>query len=94
MSTIDGRLRDLDIALPDVMPPVVDGYVPAFAPFGPVTKFNCPAALASRMVSPFVGRWARRLASNKARSPHEAWLLSCWLCSRPPWAILITSDES
>jgi len=33
MSTIDGRLRDLDIALPDVMPPVVDGYVPAFAPF-------------------------------------------------------------
>src|SRR6202140_1951450 len=33
MSTIDERLRGLDIALPDVMPPVVDGYVPAFAPF-------------------------------------------------------------
>jgi hypothetical protein len=33
MSTIDERLAGLDIALPDVMPPVVDGYVPPFAPF-------------------------------------------------------------
>jgi enamine deaminase RidA (YjgF/YER057c/UK114 family) len=33
MSSIDERLKALDIVLPDVMPPVVDGYVPAFAPF-------------------------------------------------------------
>ncbi len=33
MSPIDERLKSLNIALPDVMPPVVDGYVPAFAPF-------------------------------------------------------------
>jgi len=33
MSTIDERLKSLNIALPDVMPPVVDGYVPAFAQF-------------------------------------------------------------
>ncbi|HMK23389.1 MAG TPA: RidA family protein [Terriglobales bacterium] len=33
MSLIDERLKALDIVLPDVMPPVVDGYVPAFAPF-------------------------------------------------------------
>ena len=33
MSIIEGRLRDLDIVLSDVMPPVVDGYVAAFAPF-------------------------------------------------------------
>ena len=33
MSTIDERLRGLDIVLADVIPPVVDGYVPAFAPF-------------------------------------------------------------
>ena len=33
MSTIDERLRGLGIALLDVMPPVVDGYLPAFAPF-------------------------------------------------------------
>src|SRR5712675_1964344 len=33
MSPIDECLKSLNIALPDVMPPVVDGYVPAFAPF-------------------------------------------------------------
>jgi hypothetical protein len=30
---MDERLKSLGIVLPDVMPPVVDGYVPAFAPF-------------------------------------------------------------
>jgi hypothetical protein len=33
MSLTDERLKSLNIVLPDVMPPVVDGYVPAFAPF-------------------------------------------------------------
>jgi enamine deaminase RidA (YjgF/YER057c/UK114 family) len=33
MSPIEERLKSLNIVLPDVMPPVVDGYVPAFAPF-------------------------------------------------------------
>jgi hypothetical protein len=33
MSPIDERVKSLNIVLPDVMPPVVDGYVPAFAPF-------------------------------------------------------------
>jgi hypothetical protein len=33
MSPIDERLKSLNIVLPGVMPPVVDGYVPAFAPF-------------------------------------------------------------
>jgi hypothetical protein len=33
MSPIDERLKTLGIVLPNVMPPVVDGYVPAFAPF-------------------------------------------------------------
>ena len=33
MSSIDERLKSLKIVLPDVMPPVVEGYVPAFAPF-------------------------------------------------------------
>jgi hypothetical protein len=33
MSPIDERLKSLKIVLPDVMPPIVDGYVPAFAPF-------------------------------------------------------------
>jgi hypothetical protein len=33
VAAIDERLKTLGIVLPDVMPPVVDGYVPAFAPF-------------------------------------------------------------
>src|SRR3977135_1872061 len=33
MSPIDERLKSLNIVLPGVMPPVVDGYVPAFAPY-------------------------------------------------------------
>ena len=33
MSPIDERLKSLNIVLPDVIPPVVDGYLPAFAPF-------------------------------------------------------------
>ena len=32
MATLDERLKSLNIALPDVTPAVVDGYVPAFAP--------------------------------------------------------------
>lgn len=33
MSTIDERLKTLGIVLPDVMPPVVDGYVRAVHSF-------------------------------------------------------------
>jgi hypothetical protein len=33
MSPIDERLKSLNIVRPDVMPPVVVGYAPAFAPF-------------------------------------------------------------
>jgi hypothetical protein len=33
MTPIDERLKALNIVLPDVIPPVVDGYAPAFAPF-------------------------------------------------------------
>jgi enamine deaminase RidA (YjgF/YER057c/UK114 family) len=46
MSIIDERLRGLDIALPDVMPPVVDGYVPAFAPF---VRFGNQIQLSGRL---------------------------------------------
>jgi hypothetical protein len=33
MSPIDVRLKSLNVLLHDVEPPVVDGCVPAFAPF-------------------------------------------------------------
>jgi hypothetical protein len=38
MSPIDERLKSLNIVLPDVTPPIVDGYVPAFAPFTQATR--------------------------------------------------------
>jgi hypothetical protein len=74
MSPIDERLRALDIVLPDVMPPVVDGYVPAFAPFvrsGPrrtltnhdLTQVDREAtpisALRSRMLQTPTKHWKR-----------------------------------
>ena len=60
MYPIDERLRALDIVLPDVMPPVgMDMWRRSHRSFAPVTKFICPAALARRVVSPFVGRWRR-----------------------------------
>lgn len=33
MSLIDARLKALGIVLPNVIPPVADGYVPVFAPY-------------------------------------------------------------
>src|SRR5215472_16914105 len=33
MPPVDERLKSLNIVLPEVIPSVVDGYVPAFAPF-------------------------------------------------------------
>jgi hypothetical protein len=33
MSSIEQRLAALGITLPDAIPPVVNGYAPAFAPF-------------------------------------------------------------
>ena len=33
MSTVYERLKALQITLPDVLPPIVDGYVAAFVPF-------------------------------------------------------------
>jgi hypothetical protein len=40
-------LKSLNIVLPDVVPPVVDGYVPAFAqlPFGACVEINMIAEL-------------------------------------------------
>ena len=37
MTSVYERLKNLQITLPDVPPPVVDGYVAAFVPSGPAT---------------------------------------------------------
>jgi len=87
MSPIDERLKSLNIVLPDVMPPVVDGYVPAFAPF---TSFRRPnssllAALARRAVSFLCGKVGEEISLDRgklARAP--TWQLNCWPCLKPP----------
>src|SRR5438270_9569953 len=54
MSSIDERLKTLGIVLPDVMPPVVDGYVPAFAPFiRSGDQIHLSGRLGKETVSPF-----------------------------------------
>jgi len=40
MTPIDERLKALNIVLPDVIPPVVDGYAPAFAPSAILAAFE------------------------------------------------------
>jgi hypothetical protein len=41
MTTIYERLRALQISLPELSPPVVDGYVPSFVPFVRALLFIC-----------------------------------------------------
>jgi hypothetical protein len=57
MSPIDERLKSLNIVLPDVLPPVVDGYVPAFAPF---TRSGDQIHLSGRL-----GKEGRKLLCGK-----------------------------
>ena len=94
MAAMDERLKILGIVLPYVMPPVVDGYVPVFAPFARSgDQIHLSGRLGKEDGKPLCGKWARRLAWSKASSPHEGWQLNCWLCSKPLRAILITFDE-
>ncbi len=61
MAAMDERLKSLGIVLPDVVPPVVDGYVAVFAPLARSgDQIHLSGRLARRMVSPSAGRWARR----------------------------------
>ena len=90
MSSIDERLKTLGIVLPDVMPPVVDGYVPAFAPFiRSGDQIHLSGRLGKENGKPLCGKVGGEITWSKARSPHEGRQLNCWLYSKPLWAILI-----
>ena len=95
MSAIDERLKSLNIVLPDVMPPVVDGYVPAFAPFiRSGDQIHLSGRLGKEGGKLSAGRWAMRLAWIKASAPRATWQLNCWPCLKPPSAILAAFEES
>ena len=93
MSPIDERLKSLNIVLPDVMPPVVDGYVPAFAPF---TRSGDQIHLSGRL-----GKEGGKLLCGKVgeeisldQGKLAARQLNCWPCFKPPSAILAAFEES
>ncbi|HEX3943710.1 MAG TPA: RidA family protein [Rhizomicrobium sp.] len=68
MSTIEGRLKDLDIAIPDAMPPVVDGYVPAFAPFVRCGgQIQLSGLLAKKDGKPFCGKVGEEISLEEGK---------------------------
>jgi hypothetical protein len=93
MSPIDERLKST-IVLPDVMPPVVDGYGRhSRRSFVQVTKSISLAGLARSAISSSAGRRTMRLAWIKASSPRATWQSNCWPCLKPPSAISAAFDR-
>jgi len=76
MTTIYERLRALQINLPEIPPPVMDGYVPSFVPFvrtGNVIYFS--GRLAKKNGKPFSGKVVERneISRQSAVSPVSLW---------------------
>src|SRR5215469_10471083 len=68
MTTIYERLRALQINLPDLPPPVVDGYVPSFVPF--VRAGNLiylSGRLAKKDGKPFSGKVGQEITTAEGR---------------------------
>src|SRR5262244_3821698 len=68
MTTIYERLRSLQINLPELPPPVVDGYVPSFLPF--VRAGNLiylSGRLAKKDGKPFSGKLGLQLTTAEGR---------------------------
>src|ERR1700691_2345875 len=68
MSIIDERLRGLDIDLPDVVPPVVDGYVPACARcvrFG--DKIHLSGGLGKKDATPLCGKVGEEISLEEGK---------------------------
>src|SRR6516164_4909317 len=68
MTTIYERLRALQINLPELPPPVVDGYVPSFVPF--VRAGNLiylSGRLAKKDGKPFSGKLGQQITTAEGR---------------------------
>ena len=95
MSPIDERLKSLNIVLPEVMPPVVDGYVPAFAPFiRSGDQIHLSGRLGKEGGKLLCGKVDDEISVDQARSLRPTWQLNCWPCLKPPSAILAAFEES
>lgn len=68
MPTVEERLRSAGIALPDVVPPVLDGYKPAFAPFTRSgSQIHISGRLAKRGEHIFAGKVGADIGLEEAK---------------------------
>jgi hypothetical protein len=73
MTTVYERLKALQITLPAVPPPVVDGYVAAFVPFVRTGNlFYLSGRLAKKMANLGPANWGSKLPHPRASKPHAA----------------------
>ncbi|MBV9183573.1 MAG: RidA family protein [Acidobacteria bacterium] len=68
MKTVYERLNALQIKLPEVPPPVVDGYVPLFVPFVRTGNLICLSGrLAKKDGKPFSGKLGQQITPAEGR---------------------------
>jgi hypothetical protein len=95
MSPIDERLKSLNIVLPDVMPPVVDGYVPAFAPFiRSGDQIHLSGRLGKKDGKPLCGKVGEEISLEQGKVAARGVAIELLACTKPLWAILTTFDKS
>jgi hypothetical protein len=73
MTTVYERLKALQITLPDVQPPVVDGYVASFVPFvrtGNLVYLS--GRVAKKMASLGPAKWGSKSPYPRANRLHAA----------------------
>jgi hypothetical protein len=71
MSTVYERLEALQIKLPDVQPPIVDGYVAAFVPFVRTGKvLYVSGRVAKKEGKPWVGKLGAHITIERANKLH------------------------
>lgn len=78
MTTVYERLKGLQITLPDVPPPVVDGYVPVFVPF--VRTGNLvflSGRLAKKDGKPWVGKLGADITTAEGKQAARGIAIEC-----------------
>jgi hypothetical protein len=67
MTTVYERLKALQITLPDVQPPVVDGYVASFVPFVRTGNLVYLSVLAKKDGKPWSGKVGEQITTLESK---------------------------
>ena len=95
MSPIEERLKALNIVRPGVMPPVVDGYVPAFAPFiRSGNQIHLSGRLGKERGKLLCGKVDNGISVDQGKLAARYVAIELLPCSRLPSAILAAFEES